>query len=880
MPFPTSQIGEGVAKRLFERFALPSEKAAASKLAEMHELFGEAAPPATGLATKVMERAKRYNKEKFLADSVVQEPVYHSTRSSFDVFHTSPLGAHVGTREAAQDRLDQFWEGDAARATLSNLLSKKETKRFHKLSKTLTNQSLRQGKVDEKLLQEVTDLGERGANIMPLHMRLRNPARALDAGDWNVPDSVLAALQGEEEMALMSGGLPENFRKVFSSSEEAALQKRIQGLSDLANVPTRRSTPPASQKEIDAFWKKEMAGREEGLRLIKEALHRKGYDGIVYANAMEDMGVDSYIVFRPSQLKSVFNRGTWNPRVGNILKGVGAGVAAGTLLGVDEAEASPRISGEMWKKLLEETLPIAKELVASKGPVEFDAARKMWSKRLNPFTFKPVEDTEKFLKWVQPYLKIAEQRDPRAYRDVVKWIEMADIDKSPKLLEFALINLHRVIAHEAPSAKALDEMMTKYPLADLKKALLSHVKDPEVGKATESLLRRWSIYGAAGAAVGLGGMLGPEEAEAGPIKPPTRLIKDIAKKVGAVSSASARLEGMDLMGKIIKSVRKGQGNWRYIVFEDGTYSVMDKKYIASLTSAEGEKGYTGMFEMLGKKSEQTDMIRKSQAIRQAERTTYGGLKEGLQRRASNLEELGESAPTRMDVMLGGKKRTLPAPYSEWLKKHGPPKVEVSPESLLKQAPKYDFGGGEGPYSSRHTVVDILPLKEAKIYAEDTGVPIKKYVQHDLSKPLKLSPGAEIHMGQFVRHIKSSDVSTLVNNIDENLLFGGRVLIRDTSRYKSVKETLQELQSRGYALKEDLGPNDPSERIFTLTKPIPSPTSLRGIRVLEDVEKARPLSDAEGYILKRLKGVDQATAAKGLKINITAIEKMAQKLGAK
>lgn len=45
---------------------------------------------------------------------------------------------------------------------------------------------------------------------------------------------------------------------------------------------------------------------------VRDALAKKGYDGIVYRNETEGGG-DSYIVFDPGQIKSIFNRGTFDP---------------------------------------------------------------------------------------------------------------------------------------------------------------------------------------------------------------------------------------------------------------------------------------------------------------------------------------------------------------------------------------------------------------------------------------------------------------------------------------------------------------------------------------------------------------------------------------
>jgi hypothetical protein len=47
--------------------------------------------------------------------------------------------------------------------------------------------------------------------------------------------------------------------------------------------------------------------------LIMDALEDAGYDGIQYTNNIEDQGSVSWVTFRPEQVKSVYNRGTYDP---------------------------------------------------------------------------------------------------------------------------------------------------------------------------------------------------------------------------------------------------------------------------------------------------------------------------------------------------------------------------------------------------------------------------------------------------------------------------------------------------------------------------------------------------------------------------------------
>lgn len=90
--------------------------------------------------------------------------------------------------------------------------------------------------------------------------------------------------------------------------------------------------------------------------------------------------------------------------------------------------------------------------------------------------------------------------------------------------------------------------------------------------------REYKILGAGGI-VGVGASLfGPDEAEASPIGTISKVTAKTLKK--GLSSASERLAGMKIKGKIVKEVRGGHDtNWRDVIFTDGTSLPMTKDYI-------------------------------------------------------------------------------------------------------------------------------------------------------------------------------------------------------------------------------------------------------------------------------------------------------------
>lgn len=63
--------------------------------------------------------------------------------------------------------------------------------------------------------------------------------------------------------------------------------------------------------------------QREVIKGITDKLKAQGYDGIIIKNTRfdslnPDEGVNQYVVFNPNQIKSVYNRGTWNARNDNI----------------------------------------------------------------------------------------------------------------------------------------------------------------------------------------------------------------------------------------------------------------------------------------------------------------------------------------------------------------------------------------------------------------------------------------------------------------------------------------------------------------------------------------------------------------------------------
>lgn len=132
-------------------------------------------------------------------------------------------------------------------------------------------------------------------NIIPLFASVQNPLRLPDLGTWNIQE-MLAHLAGIKDF-----GDP-RVKPIFNKQ-------------DVVRIFDRAKKMAGDDIYLNALETKEVRA------ILIDEIQKKGYDGIVYQNTQEvdyaqDKGPqDSYIVFKPQQLKSVFNSGDYN--VGN-----------------------------------------------------------------------------------------------------------------------------------------------------------------------------------------------------------------------------------------------------------------------------------------------------------------------------------------------------------------------------------------------------------------------------------------------------------------------------------------------------------------------------------------------------------------------------------
>lgn len=193
--------------------------------------------------------------------------MYHSTYSSFPKFTTNfgeneyfQFGIHIGTQEAAENRLDLKRSEDQARGVRAP---------------------------------------DSGANIIPLYASIKNPLRLDEnrSGRWGVDDIMNAVMQKADETGI-EGISNENLDDFYNDRFD---------IEEWAGLRAEPGSPDYDPESIDRSWSdvNEFTAGERS-SLLKVFLKQLGYDGIVYKNEFEGGG-DSYIALDSNQVKSVFN---------------------------------------------------------------------------------------------------------------------------------------------------------------------------------------------------------------------------------------------------------------------------------------------------------------------------------------------------------------------------------------------------------------------------------------------------------------------------------------------------------------------------------------------------------------------------------------------
>jgi hypothetical protein len=125
-------------------------------------------------------------------------------------------------------------------------------------------------------------------HVRAFYLSIQNPLRLPDPGDWL--------------RVFPRRGLPATLSELFRAG--------VIGARTLGQAQTQLHALDTAHENMEISVEDY---QEKASTLLRGLIERKGYDGVVYENRIEDRGSTSWIAFRPTQIKSVDNVGTFNP---------------------------------------------------------------------------------------------------------------------------------------------------------------------------------------------------------------------------------------------------------------------------------------------------------------------------------------------------------------------------------------------------------------------------------------------------------------------------------------------------------------------------------------------------------------------------------------
>lgn len=242
-----------------------------------------------------------YNFEKWFGDSKMVNrdgspmKLYHGTSqdiAAFDSAKSRDFGIHLGTVDQAETivggmfklrNVPQWVKGGNVIEVFVRIENPLRTNDYEWWGKGLRNLIAREG--DAYMERAITphldyDGNLREAEVVATNIVHHPEMSTLGASGW---------LQGERRNEVLA---------IFERAGTSDTQLRLQ--------------PESYQQFRDWLIQEQMRNKRVANEKIIEHLERMGYDGIVYQNEAEGVGLkDSYIAFRPEQVKSVRNQGDW-----------------------------------------------------------------------------------------------------------------------------------------------------------------------------------------------------------------------------------------------------------------------------------------------------------------------------------------------------------------------------------------------------------------------------------------------------------------------------------------------------------------------------------------------------------------------------------------
>lgn len=251
--------------------------------------------------------------------SAIIGPVFHATTSHFVQFAheaSTDIGFHFGSRKAANQRLDKLngaadvrveenTASDidmlATRLESGELSGEPHYPVLHLLLKKLSNPKPDLEKILASMsIDELADISQEYINKPDNANYQARIESAKYAGTYRV----------EVDGTVVANNLSKPIAKAMKESIKAGMMKNAYltlhnplEIDDLGVWPAEDMLKAAkpTPEQRDAFYA--LDDDEDRYAFARNALMDKGYDGLVYKNAVEDAGSTSYVAFSQSQIR-------------------------------------------------------------------------------------------------------------------------------------------------------------------------------------------------------------------------------------------------------------------------------------------------------------------------------------------------------------------------------------------------------------------------------------------------------------------------------------------------------------------------------------------------------------------------------------------------
>jgi len=177
----------------------------------------------------------------------------------------------------------------------------------------------------------------------------------------------------------------QNAANIAASAVDSSTLEELEDRGVTSEVHIQAKNPKRMTDQVNA------AGWKEAIAEAKA----QGHDSIVYRNDFEGSGEDSYIVFSPGQIKSVYNKGTFDPSNPDVLRQSGQSSATESLEAVTKIETANELgASKKWGRVRDLKVALQERTEAARAEAGVELTRMVEGKKGTSPTKQVVESQE------------------------------------------------------------------------------------------------------------------------------------------------------------------------------------------------------------------------------------------------------------------------------------------------------------------------------------------------------------------------------------------------------------------------------------------------------------------------------------------------------